>query len=150
MQALVLSDDPATQLRLSAVLIKRGFQVAQCESVLMATAHVRACVFDLVAMEERVHGQLTHGVALSAEKRAPFVKTVLLSNRTDAGVEELYELLPSLVSIISPDLPPDLIGQFAFACVAGRAQVGPEAEATPNGLPEFNSRRAVADRALAS
>ena len=91
MQALILSDSPETQLRMTQVLSRRGFQVTQCESVMMATAHVRAGTFDLMVMDERVHGTLTHRVALSAEKRAPFVKTVLLSDRTDSDVDDLYE-----------------------------------------------------------
>ena len=150
MQALILSDSPETQLRMTQVLSKRGFQVTQCESVTMATAHVRACTFDLIVMDERVHGALTHRIALSAEKRAPFVKTVLLSDRTDADVDDLYELLPSLVSIISPNLSPDLIGQFALASVAVRARASEPANDRQHALPAFSSRRFAREQLLAS
>ena len=149
MQALILSDDPSTHHRLSQCLIKRGFQVVNSESVMMATAHVRAWIFDLVVMTEHVNGCLTHRVALSAEKRAPFVKTVLLSDRTDEEVDELYDLLPSLVSIVSPSLASGLIGQIALANVAGSARVLDATSGEPAHMPHFISRRASEERLLA-
>jgi len=122
MQALILSDDPKIHHELTRPLITRGFQIVHSESVMMATAHVRAWVFDLIVMSESVGGRLTHRVALSAEKRAPHVKTLLLTDRAGEDVEELYELLPSLVSLVSPDLAPELTGQIAAACVTGSAR----------------------------
>lgn len=141
MQALILSDNPLTHHRLSRSLSRRGFQVVHSETVMMATAHVRAWAFDLVLMVEQVGGQLTHRVALSAEKHAPFVKTILLSNRTDTEIDELYELLPSLAGIVSPELAPELIIQIATASVAGSARtLEPDAKADPEA-PQFSSTR---------
>lgn len=122
MQALILSDDARVHHELSLPLTRRGFHIVHSESVMMATAHVRAWAFDLILMSETVGGQLSHRVALSAEKRAPFVKTLMMTNRTGADVEELYDLLPSLVSLVSPDLSPELTGQIAAACVTGSAR----------------------------
>ncbi|WP_394198052.1 PleD family two-component system response regulator [Litoreibacter albidus] len=142
MLALVLSDDPTTHHTINQCLTKRGFQVVNSESVMMATAHVRAWRFDLIVMTERVSERLTHQVALSAEKRAPFVKTLLLSDRKDAEVDELFELLPSLVSIVSPDINADLIAQIALASVAGRARVLETGLTDTMRPPQFSSSRA--------
>ena len=121
MLALILSDTPSVHHDLTPRLHKRGFQVVNCETVTMATAHVRAWTFDLIIIAERTHSLLSHCVALSAEKHAPFVKTIMLSARSDREIEELYDLLPSLVSIISPDLDPEMIAQIALADVDGGA-----------------------------
>lgn len=121
MLALILSDIPSVHHDLSPSLHRRGFQVVNSETVAMATAHVRAWNFDLIVIAERTNNLLSHCVALSAEKHAPFVKTILLSERRDREVEELYDLLPSLVSIVSPDLDPEMIAQVALADVDGSA-----------------------------
>lgn len=131
MLALILSDDALIHHRLSASLSKRGFQVVLSESRAMATAHVRAWAFDLVILAERVNGTLTHSVALSAEKRAPFVKTVLLTDRKDTDIDELYDLLPSLVSIVSPTVSPELIGKIALSSINGPNPVAPQKQCTP-------------------
>lgn len=150
MQALILSDDPKIHHGLTQALVTRGFQIVHSESVMMATAHVRAWSFDLIIMSEAVGGQLTHRVALSAEKRAPHVKTLLMTDRTGEDVEELFELLPSLVSLVSPDLSPELTGQIAAACVTGSARNLERPVGLEDPAPFFSSLRATVPEALAS
>lgn len=150
MQALILSEDPKIHHSLTQALVTRGFQIIHSESVMMATAHVRAWSFDLIIMSESVNGQLTHRVALSAEKRAPHVKTLLMTDRTGEDVEELYELLPSLVSLISPDTSPELTGQIAAACVTGSARCLNRPASLNDPAPLFSSLRTRAPEALAS
>ncbi|WP_298262040.1 hypothetical protein [uncultured Litoreibacter sp.] len=149
MLALVLSDTPDIHHRLSHRLIENGFQVVNSESVMMATAHARVWTFDLIVMTETVNDALTHQVALSAERHAPFVKTLLLSDRTDEAVDELYELLPSLVSIVSPALSPNLISQIALSSVAGRAQVQDPRSQNLVPPPRFSSTRSAEHQLLA-
>ncbi|PTX55667.1 hypothetical protein C8N43_0307 [Litoreibacter ponti] len=139
MHALILSDDPNIHHHLTDVLAKQGFTVINSESVMMAQAHARAWIFDLIVMTERVGGRLTHAVALSAEKRAPFVKTVILTDRTDADVDELYDLLPSLAGMASPTLSAQLISQIALASVTGSARAAKKIDF--DDAPLFASRR---------
>jgi len=122
MQALVLNDDRDAQTGVTMALLKRGFHVINAESISVAMAYVGLGAIDLVVLNERIEGQLSHSVALSAEYHNPQVTTLLMTPRTDPEVDELYDLLPSLYSLLGTDLPADLVAQLALSAVVGKAR----------------------------
>ena len=119
MQALILSDDFELQSRLALNLLRKGIQAITAETVEMATGFARRWTFDLLIMSERAAGRLTHTVALSAERHSPTLSTILITDRTDPNTDELYDLLPSIKSILGAELPPEIIAQIAMIAVMG-------------------------------
>lgn len=119
MQALILDDCPRRQTDLSVALMSRGFHVLNAQTNATGLAFARRGALDLVVMSERVQGALTHSVALSAERHSPYVATILLTQRKDDDLQELYDLLPSLYSILGQDMSCALIGELALAGVTG-------------------------------
>ena len=119
MQALILDDCPNRQTSLSVALMSRGFHVLNAQTNETGTAFARRGAIDLLVMAERVQGALTHCVALSAERQSPYVATIMLTPRRDDDLQELYELLPSLYSILGLDMSADLIGELGLAGVTG-------------------------------
>jgi CheY-like chemotaxis protein len=122
MQALIVEDDPEVQMALAVALLDRGFHVINAESVAVALAYVRLRNVDLVVMNERVGGKLSHKVALAAEHRNEAVATVMITPRVDKDVDELYELLPSLHSLLGCAIAPEMVAQLGLIAVAGQAR----------------------------
>lgn len=118
MQIMVMNDDPAVQVRVTKGLMSKGFQVVGMETVSRACAYVKIDPVDILIMGERVSGRLSHTVALAAECANPMVTTMLLTNRVDPEVEELYDLLPSLYALISPQSDPGVVARLALSAVA--------------------------------
>lgn len=68
---------------------------------------------DVLVMAETVQGQLTHATALFAEYRNPKLATLVLTDRTDEDVEELYQLIPSVCGILGGDVHENIVLQLA-------------------------------------
>lgn len=122
MQALVLNDDRDAQTGITMALLKRGFHVINAESISVAMGYVGLGAIDLVVINERIDGQLSHSVALSAEYHNPQVATLMMTPRSDKDVDELYDLLPSLYCLLGTELAPELIAQLALSAVVGKAR----------------------------
>lgn len=122
MQALVLNDDRDAQTGITMALLKRGFHVINAESISVAMGYVGLGAIDLVVLNERIEGNLSHTVALSAEYHNPQVTTLLMTPRTDTDVDELYDLLPSLYCLLGTEISPELVAQLALSAVVGKAR----------------------------
>ena len=122
MQVLILDDDPALMARLAQAMMGRGFQTVCVDSLAAAEAVVRMDFVDLMVIGERVQGRLTHPLALLAECRDPAVPAVLLTDRSGPEIEELFDLIPSIASILGRRTLPAMIAQVAVAAVTGRTR----------------------------
>jgi hypothetical protein len=74
-----------------------------------------------IIIGERIGGRLAHAVALLAECRNPLVAAVLLTDRTGPAVDELFDLMPSLVGILGRPASPVMVTQVVIAAVANMA-----------------------------
>jgi len=119
MQVLIVDDDVDRQADLTIAFMQAGFQTISTGSQAVAESCIRRGVIDLLVMAEQVGERLTHSLSLLAEYRNPMVATMLLTARSDADIEELFLLLPSLHSLVAPDIAPDLITKLAIASLAG-------------------------------
>jgi hypothetical protein len=121
MQVLILEDDPAFQALLAQAMMAKGFNVLCVASVPAAEAFLRLDMADVLIFGERIDGRLTHPVALLAECRNPLVAAVLLTDRTGPDLDELFDLMPSLVGILGRRVAPPVVTQVVMAAVAGMA-----------------------------
>ncbi|OSP56051.1 hypothetical protein [Pseudoruegeria sp. SK021] len=149
MLALILDDANEFRAEKAKALVDAGFEVTCTLSFQRATDCLRGQTVDLLIISERVGGQVSHSLALLAEHRNPSVATILLTERTDADVNELFLLLPALHCLIAPDAPAHLFKKIALASVVGAApapspmlllpaqRIGPAGR----GSPIFASRR---------
>lgn len=149
MQALIFDDHYDRQARLTATLMKTGIHTFATCTAEIAESTIRRNVIDLLIAPERVAGKLTHTLVLLAEYRNPMVSAMILTDRTDPDVEELFLLLPSLHCLLAPDSPPELIRKLAIASMAGATSNRPafvlrpsmRVPGQPVGKPMFFSRR---------
>jgi hypothetical protein len=121
MQVLILEDDPAFQAQLAQAMMAKGFNVLCVATVPAAEAFLRLDMADVLIFGERIDGRLTHPVALLAECRNPLVAAVLLTDRTGPDLDELFDLMPSLVGILGRRVAPPVVTQVVMAAVAGMA-----------------------------
>ncbi len=119
MQVLILEDDPAFQAQLAQAMMAKGFNVLCVATVPAAEAFLRLDMADVLIFGERMDGRLTHPVALLAECRNPLVAAVLLTDRTGPDLDELFDLMPSLVGILGRRVAPPVVTQVVMAAVAG-------------------------------
>lgn len=117
MKALILRNDANASLATAQALIDKGFQIMSVDTQTVAHALIRVDNVDLLVMDERVGGQLTHAIALSGERRNPYLTTVLLTERTGEETDDLYDLIPSLYALVGDKTTADLLGQLAFSAV---------------------------------
>lgn len=89
---------------------------------------------DVLIMAEKVQGQLTHATALFAEYRNPKLATLVLTDRTDPEVEELYQLIPSVCGILGAAVDEHIVLQLA------RSET-PSAEAKRSGTVSVHPGR---------
>ncbi|WP_322892885.1 MULTISPECIES: imidazoleglycerol-phosphate dehydratase [unclassified Yoonia] len=118
MKALVLRDCAVAAAETADALAERGFQTYCVTSRDLAQAMIRAVVIDLIIMDERVAGRLTHAVALSAERRNPYVSTIMLADQFGAAKGELPDLIPSLHALLDPDASAGTLGSVALSAAA--------------------------------
>ena len=117
MKALVLREDTESAVACAQALIANGFQVACVESRQTAKAVLQLEPIDLLVFDERVGGRLTHSLALTAERRNPFVNAIIMTDRQSAEADELYDLLPCLYAQVGMDIAPDVFGQLALSSI---------------------------------
>ncbi|MCG3267273.1 imidazoleglycerol-phosphate dehydratase [Yoonia sp. I 8.24] len=120
MKALILRSNADAAVATARVLIEKGFQVLCVESHKVAYALVRLDTIDLLVMDETINGQLTHSLALSGERRNPYISTILLTERIGSQTDDLYDLIPCLHALVGQRTPAALLGQLAVASVSNK------------------------------
>jgi CheY-like chemotaxis protein len=123
MKAMILRDNAAEAVATANLLARKGFQTCCVGSRDIAQAMIRAEVIDLVVMDERVGAQLTHTLALSAERRNPYVSTIIMTDQGAEETDDLYALIPSLYALVGTRMAPDLFGQIVLSAVANADEV---------------------------
>lgn len=118
MKTLILRDDIGAAARMAHHLSGQGFQTLCATSHESAQALILADTVDLIIMDERVGAHLTHRLALSAERRNPYLSTIIMTDRQAAVVDDLYALIPSLYALLGMQSGADLVGKFALSAVA--------------------------------
>ena len=117
-KALILRDNAADAVQTAHLLLRKGFQTYCVGSRDIALAMIQTDMIDLVVMDERVGTQLTHMLALSAERRNPYVGTIFLTDRGGAATDDLFALIPSLYALVGTKIRPDVMGQLMLGAVA--------------------------------
>ncbi len=117
MKALILRDDTETAVASAQALMKKGFQVVCVESRHIARALLRIETIDLLVMDERIDGRLTHSIALSAERQNPYINAILMTDRTGQEVDELHDLLPCLYAIAGMETGPVVLAKLAMSSI---------------------------------
>lgn len=115
MKALILRQNVTAAVSCAQALMEKGFHITYAETRDFARELIKADTVDLLVMDERVDGRLTHALALSAERRNPYVSTIMLTDRTGPETDELYNLIPCLYGLVGMDSPGRLISQLALA-----------------------------------
>jgi hypothetical protein len=118
MDALILDRDYDLQLSVARALTRRGCTVICVDTVAAAEAFIRRSPPELLVMAERIDGRLTHPVALLAECQRPDMAAILLSDRQDDDLSELFDLLPAVRAVCGRRVDADTIGQVML-CVTG-------------------------------
>ncbi|SIT81611.1 hypothetical protein SAMN05421665_1300 [Yoonia rosea] len=134
MKALILRNDAAASLSTAHALIDKGFQILSVDTQALAHALIRLDTIDLLIMDERVEGQLTHAIALSAERRNPHLSAILVTDRTAEQTDDLFELIPSLYGLVGHDTTARILGKLALSAVSA-----------PMPLPVFVEEADVAE-----
>ncbi|MCY4181019.1 MAG: hypothetical protein OXC60_03970 [Litoreibacter sp.] len=119
MRALIVHENPTFQTNLSYSLMQQGFHTLTAMDIYSGLAFARRGSLDLLILSEVIEDELAHSVALSAERHSPYVSTIILTKRQDEDVHELYELLPSLYSILGHNMPLELIKTLGVAGLTG-------------------------------
>ena len=115
MKALILRNDAEAAVATARTLIDQGFHIMSVDTLDVAKAIARIDAIDLIVMDERVEGQLTHVVGLSGERKNPYLSTILVTDRTAQETDDLFELMPSLYGIIGENTSTKIIGQLAMS-----------------------------------
>lgn len=119
MKALILRHDVRAAVATSQALMDKGFQVFCAESQRVAHALIRVDTYDLLIMDERIDGQLTHAVALSGERRNPYLSAILLTDRAQSDTDDLYALIPSLYALAGSTTSANVLAKLALSAVSG-------------------------------
>ncbi|WP_342076230.1 hypothetical protein [Yoonia sp. SS1-5] len=117
MKALILRDDAEDTAAAAKGLMDKGFQVVCVESRRLAHEMIRVETVDLMVADERIDGRLTHALLLSAERRNPYISTIMLTDRPGREADELYDLIPSLYAQLSTDVTPKLLCCLAMSSI---------------------------------
>jgi hypothetical protein len=118
MKALILQQDADAACATSRALIDKGFQILCVETLAVAHALIRVDTIDLLVMNERFDGQLTHSIALSGERRSPYLSVIMLTDRDGAETDDLYDLIPCLYALAGSGTAPHVLGQLAMSAVS--------------------------------
>ncbi len=118
MKALILRNDTEAAVATARALIDKGFQNLSVDTLAVAHSLIRVDAIDLLVMDERVEGQLTHAIALSGERKNPYLSAIFLTDRTQEQTDDLYALIPSLYALVGADTAPDLLGKLALSAVS--------------------------------
>ncbi|EBA12773.1 hypothetical protein [Roseobacter sp. CCS2] len=118
MKALILRADANASVKTARALIDKGFQILSVDTQAVAHALIRVDTIDLLVMDERIEGQLTHAIALSGERKNPYLSAILLTDRGADETDDLYDLIPCLYGLAGADTAPDLLGKLALSAVS--------------------------------
>lgn len=118
MKALILREDAKASVETARALIDKGFQILSVDTQAVAHALIRLDTIDLLVMDERIEGQLTHAIALSAERRNPYLSAILLTDRGADETDDLYDLIPSLYGLAGSGTAPGLLAKLALSAVS--------------------------------
>lgn len=117
MKAIILRDNAADAVQTTLLLARKGFQTFCVSSRDIAKAMIDADTIDLIVMDERVGKHLTHSLALSAERRNPYVSTIIVTDQGAEATDDLYALIPSLYALIGTRTGADMMGQIVLSAV---------------------------------
>lgn len=117
MKALILRDDTEAAVACAQALMEKGFQVVCVENRHIARALLRIETIDLLLLDERIDGRLTHSIALSAERQNQYINAILMTDRPAPDVDDLYDLLPCLYAIAGTQITPALVAQLAMSSI---------------------------------
>jgi len=112
MQVLIVDDVLERQESLTIALLRDGFQVTATSNMKVAETCVQCGHVDMMVSVESIAGKRAHGLALLAEYQNPMVSTLLITERNDADVDELFELMPSLHGLIGTEVSYETIEQL--------------------------------------
>lgn len=115
MIALIVQSNPYRAAATTAHLMRMGFQVMTVESLPAAEAMSHLGIVDLMVLDERINGDLTHKLILSAERRNPGLTALMLTSRKGPEADELYLLLPALYALLPYDAEPAMIAKLVSA-----------------------------------
>ncbi len=118
MKALILRNDADAGVATARALIDKGFQILSVDTLAVAHALIRIDAIDLLVMDERFEGQLTHAIGLSGERKNPYLSTILLSDRTAEETDDLFDLIPSLYGVVGAESSAELISKLALSSVS--------------------------------
>ena len=118
MKALILRQDAEAACAVSRALVDKGFQILCVEKLDVAHALIRVDTIDLLVMDERIGGQLTHAIALSGERKNPYLSAIFLTDRTSSETDDLYSLIPSLYAIVGMGVGADVIAKLAMSAIS--------------------------------
>lgn len=113
MLVLLLDDQIDRHDELMATFWSAGLTMTATGNPAVAQTILSRTPADILILAERVAGRLTHSLALFAEHRNPNLSTLLISDRTDADTDELYDLIPSVRGILGGMVSPKLVLQLA-------------------------------------
>ena len=118
MKALILRADAKASVKTAQALTDKGFQILSVDTQAVAHALIRIDTIDLLVMDERIEGQLTHAIALSGERRNPYLSAILLTDRGGEETDDLYDLIPCLYGMVGTDTSPELLAKLALSAVS--------------------------------
>lgn len=118
MKALILREVPHKSLATAQALIDKGFQILSVDTPVVAQALISVDTVDLLVMDERIGGQLSHAVALSGERKNPYLSVLMLTDRAARETDELFDLIPCLYGLAGLDTAPDMLAKLALSAVS--------------------------------
>ncbi len=118
MKALILRADAKASVETARALIDKGFQILSVDTQAVAHALIRVDTVDLLVMDEKIEGQLTHAIALSGERKNPYLSAILLTDRKADETDDLYDLIPSLYGLVGSGTTPTLLAKLALSAVS--------------------------------
>ncbi len=117
MKALILREETETAVACAQALMHKGFQVVCVENRHIARALLRIETIDLLVIDERIDGRLTHSIVLSAERHNPYVNAIMMTDRGGPAADELYDLLPCLYALAGTESETALIAHLAMSSI---------------------------------
>lgn len=120
MDALILDNDHAYQVAIAEALVARGLNVVCVETMTAADSFLRRARPRTLIMGERVDGRLTHALALTGECRNTDLAVVMLSDRVDDDLGEMFDLMPALRAIIGRQVDTETLAQVVLSALNPR------------------------------
>lgn len=146
MKALILRHDAQSAIATSYALAEKGFQILCVDTLAVAHALIRIDTVDLLVLDERVEGQLTHAIALSGERKNPFLSAIILTDRSAGECDDLYDLIPSLYALAGVESSAELIGKLAMSAVGNLDEIA--ARVARQAAIELAAHREIEEVAL--